>query len=55
MLSHHGFLRIHKSHVVNKAYVVNYSSEGILTMIDKSRVEISRRRKDEVISALKSQ
>jgi two-component system LytT family response regulator len=54
ILQHYGFIRIHKSHIVNKQHVTNYSGEGILTMTDKSKVEISRRRKEEVISQLKS-
>lgn len=54
ILINHGFIRIHKSHVVNKNFVINYSPEGILTMIDNSRVEISRRRKEDVLMQLKS-
>lgn len=54
ILSNHSFIRIHKSHIVNKAYVVNYSGDGLLTMVDNSRVEISRRRREEVMEQLKS-
>lgn len=53
ILSEHGFIRVHKSHLVNKNHVINYNSEGQLVMIDQSKVEISRRRKDEVMEALK--
>ncbi|MBC7935551.1 MAG: response regulator transcription factor [Rhizobacter sp.] len=54
MLVSYGFLRIHKSHFINKAHVVNYLTDGLLTMSDGSRVEISRRRKEDVIDALKN-
>ena len=54
ILENHGFIRTHKSHIVNKLYVINYTAEGLLTMSDGSRVEISRRRKEEVITLLKA-
>ncbi len=50
----HGFIRVHKSHIINKLHVVNYSSDGMLTLADHSKVEISRRRKEEVMEQLKS-
>lgn len=53
ILVNHGFIRVHKSHLLNKAHVVNYTSDGQLTMTDQSKVEISRRRKDEVMQQLK--
>jgi two-component system LytT family response regulator len=54
ILTNHGFIRIHKSHIINKAHVVNYCGEGILTLADNSKVEISRRRREEVMGQLKS-
>ena len=54
ILESHGFIRIHKSHLVNKVYVVNYTADGMLTMADDSKVEISRRRKEEVLTLLKA-
>lgn len=54
ILSNHGFIRIHKSHIINKTQVVNYSGDGILTLADNSKVEISRRRREEVMAKLKS-
>ena len=54
ILVSHGFIRVHKSHLVNKAHVINYTTEGMLTMVDFSKVEISRRRKEEVKEQLKS-
>lgn len=54
ILTNHGFIRVHKSHIINKYHVVSYSAEGCLVMSDKSKVEISRRRKAEVMELLKS-
>jgi two-component system LytT family response regulator len=54
ILCNHGFIRIHKSHIINKVHVVNLSGDGILTLVDNSKVEISRRRREEVAGQLKS-
>jgi len=53
ILNGHGFLRIHKSHIVNCAHVVSYKTESGLIMRDNSTVEVSRRRKEEVLALLK--
>ena len=54
LLMKHGFIRTHKSHIVNKIYVVNYRKEVLLTMTDGSRVKISRRKKEDVMTRQKS-
>lgn len=54
ILLDHGFIRTHKSHLVNKKHVVQITRDGTLTMIDQSIVEISRRRKEEVVDQLKA-
>ena len=54
ILVNHGFIRVHKSHMLNKTHVINYTADGMLTMSDQSKVEISRRRKEEVMERLKS-
>jgi two-component system, LytTR family, response regulator len=54
ILINYGFLRVHKSHLVNKEHVINYTADGLLTMSDLSRVEISRRRKEDVFAVLKN-
>jgi two-component system, LytTR family, response regulator len=54
ILCNHGFIRIHKSHIINKAHVVNYSGDGMLTLVDNSKVEISRRRREEVSAQLRA-
>lgn len=43
LLTEHGFVRIHKSHLVNIACVQRYDREGNLWMVDGSRVPVSRR------------
>lgn len=52
MLTAQGFLRVHKSHLVNAAHVKSYK-DNALVMADQSTVEISRRRKEDVLEALK--
>jgi two-component system LytT family response regulator len=54
ILLNYGFIRVHKSHLANKAHVVNYLVDGMLTMSDSSKIEISRRRKEEVMEILKN-
>jgi len=53
LLAEHGFIRVHKSHLINKKHVVNYTNDGQLVLADQSKVEVSRRRKEEVMEALK--
>lgn len=54
ILVNYGFIRVHKSHLANKSHVVNYLADGMLTMSDFSKIEISRRRKEEVMEILKN-
>jgi two-component system, LytTR family, response regulator len=53
ILEGYGFIRTHKSHIVNKLHIVNYSGDGILTLSDNSKVEVSRRRREEVSNKIK--
>ena len=48
-----GFNRTPKSHFVNRLLIIYYMSDGILTIVDKSIVETTRRRQHEVIELLK--
>lgn len=53
ILSPHQFVRVHKSHLINSAYVSGYDSlNAKLVMTDGSQVDISRRRKKEVLEQL---
>jgi DNA-binding LytR/AlgR family response regulator len=49
-----GFMRVHKSHVVNLAKVVQYvrGEGGILKMSDRSEVPVSRTAKAELMKRL---
>ncbi|HZV70267.1 MAG TPA: LytTR family DNA-binding domain-containing protein [Saprospiraceae bacterium] len=53
ILSMHGFLRVHRSHLVNKDFVEAVLFDGYIEMSDKSKIEISRRRKEIVMQELK--
>jgi two-component system LytT family response regulator len=44
LLTAHDFLRIHKSHLVNRKYVKKLTPQGYVVMADESHVEVSRRR-----------
>jgi two-component system LytT family response regulator len=48
------FLRVHQSHVVNLRYVKNYQKGegGLLVMEDNSVVDVSRRRKEQLMASL---
>lgn len=52
-LSGDPFIRIHKSHIINKNYVKKYikGDGGIIIMNDGSEVEVSRRNKDTVLES----
>jgi len=52
ILADHGFMRVHKSYLVNMHYVVRLDKEGLLWLKDGSYVAVSRRRKKEVLDIL---
>lgn len=53
LLSSFGFVRTHRSHLVNKQYVMFIDSSGKILMKDESRAEISRRKKKVVMKELR--
>jgi two-component system, LytTR family, response regulator len=53
ILQGHHFLRVHKSHLVNSAFIEAYNKAGELVLIDGTIVEVSRRKKEFVQEALK--
>jgi len=56
MLDGQGFLRTHKTHLINTAYLRQVNADhSIVTMSDGSAVEVARRKKDEIKGYLKSQ
>jgi two-component system LytT family response regulator len=56
LLEGHGFIRVHQSSIVNMKHVKKYvrGEGGILWMSDGSEIEVSRRKKEDVVEALKS-
>jgi len=51
MLHEHGFLRVHNSHLVNLNFIKSYvkGKGGYLIMKDASEIEVSTRRKEELM------
>ena len=49
-----GFLRTHKSHLVNKKHIAHVAHDGNIIMNDDSTAELSRRKKTEVLKLLKT-
>src|SRR5690606_1466540 len=54
ILSGHGFIRVHKSHLINRKHITRSLTTSHLEMSDRSKVEISRRRRKIVMDALKA-
>jgi two-component system LytT family response regulator len=52
LLTPQGFIRTHKSHLVNKKFISFIDHDGFAVLKDNSRVEVCRRRKEEVMDAL---
>jgi two-component system LytT family response regulator len=48
LLSDHGFIRVHKSHLVNRSHIQRFDREGNLWMSDGSHVPVSRRNRDKI-------
>jgi two-component system LytT family response regulator len=56
MLEEHGFLRTHKSHLINPVFLRQVNADhSVATMSDGSQVEVARRKRDEIKLAMKSQ
>jgi two-component system LytT family response regulator len=53
LLTPQHFIRTHKSHLVNKKFISFIDHDGFAVLKDKTKVEVSRRRKEEVMEALK--
>lgn len=47
------FLRIHRSHIVNVRHVEAWTPEGMVRLSDGVNLEVSRRRRTEVVEALR--
>ena len=53
ILTDYGFLRVHKSHLVNVKQVTHMDRDGNMLLSNGHAVPVSRRRKDEVLGMLK--
>lgn len=57
LFASNNFLRVHKSHLINTSYIDKYlnggGDGGSVVMADGSVVEVSRRKKDELLEMLK--
>jgi two-component system LytT family response regulator len=53
LLSPFHFIRTHKSHLVNREFISYVDFDGFLILKDSSKVEVSRRRKGDVMAALR--
>lgn len=53
ILSDHGFIRVHKSHLVNSVHITKFDKDGLLWFSDGNSVAVSRRKKEEVLKILK--
>lgn len=54
MLEPMGFVRTHRTHLVNKQHIAFVSNDGSVVMKDASTAEISRRMKSGVMKVLKN-
>jgi two-component system LytT family response regulator len=52
ILQEYSFIRIHKSHLVNKFHISQMDKDDTLILSDGSQIAISRRRKEEVMQLL---
>ncbi|CAN5291408.1 LytTR family DNA-binding domain-containing protein [soil metagenome] len=55
LLNPYGFIRTHKSHLVNKNFISFVDHNGYAILHEGEKIEISRRRKESVMEALKQQ
>lgn len=47
-----GFVRVHRSHLINKKFVTGINDNGVITMMDRSTASMSRRKKSKAIVVL---
>lgn len=52
ILGNYNFIRAHKSHLINAHHIVSYDRNGFLLLKDKTRIEVSRRKKEQVLNFL---
>jgi two-component system, LytTR family, response regulator len=47
-----GFIRLHRSHLVNRQHISSISKNGIVNLSEGSRIFLSRRKKPDVMKVL---
>lgn len=52
MLRPFGFIRTHRSHLVNKIHIVGLDAAGCVAMTDESTAAVSRRKRKKVINEI---
>lgn len=52
LLEEYGFIRSHKSHMVNRLFISFLDHDGFLVLRDNSKIEVSRRRKEDVLKSM---
>lgn len=53
MLPETDFIRVHRSHLINVRFIKQYDRDGFLVLNDGSKMEVARRKKEQVLSFLK--
>lgn len=53
ILAEHDFVRVHKSHLVNRKFIKHLDKEDLLWLTDGSHITVSRRKKEDVLKLLK--
>ena len=53
LLSPYHFIRTHKTHLVNKQFISFIDHDGFVILKDATKIEVSRRRKEEVMNTLR--
>ena len=49
-----GFMRVHRSHLVNPEHITGYEKQGMVKLKDGCEIEVSRRKKEIVVNYLRS-
>lgn len=49
-----GFIRVHRSHLINPQYIDSYEKQGMVKLKDGCEIEVSRRKKDVVVKRFTS-
>lgn len=53
LLTPYGFIRTHKTHLVNQTFISFIDHDGFIVLKDSEKIEVSRRRKEEVMKRLR--